>query len=41
MKEWGTFSTCQIPKEDRHVGNVPHVFFNELLGPRGKGETVR
>ena len=26
---WGTFSTCQIPEENRHVGNVPH-FFNGL-----------
>ena len=27
---WGTFPTCQIPEENRHVGNVPH-FFNRLL----------
>jgi hypothetical protein len=23
---WGTFPTCPMPEDNRHVGNVPHVF---------------
>ena len=32
LKKWGRFPTCLLSSGIWHVGNVPHMFFNRLLG---------